>query len=240
MRVSTVMAERHHTYHEAIAEAEQPAPGRFEDEREHSTIEADEMRRLLTTLEARDGYSGEHSRAVMGLAAEVARRMGLPEEEVRVVGDAALLHDIGKASTPDPVLKKRGPLDEGERELMQAHVEVGARMVASVEGLAHLAPPVRATHERWDGRGYPDGLEGEEIPLASRIVHACDAWHAMTSDRPYREALDVGSWIREFEENVGRRFDPRVVLALVEVLKTRYLLPTAEIERVIGEALCVA
>ena len=113
-------------------------------------------------------------------------------------------------------------------------------MVDSVAGLAHLAPLMRDTHERWDGRGYPDGLEGEEIPLASRIVHACDAWHAMTSDRPYREALDVGSWIREFEENVGRQFDPRVVLALAEVLKTRYLLPFAEIERVIGEALCVA
>lgn len=113
-------------------------------------------------------------------------------------------------------------------------------MVASVEGLAHLAPIIRATHEHWDGTGYPDGLSGEEIPLASRIVHACDAWHAMTSDRPYREALGVERWIRKLEENMGKQLDPRVVLALVEVLKTHFLLPPDEIERIIGEALCLA
>ena len=113
-------------------------------------------------------------------------------------------------------------------------------MVGSIPGLAHLAPIIRATHERWDGRGYPDGLSGEEIPLASRIVHACDAWHAMTSDRPYREALGVERWIRKLEENMGKQLDPRVVLALVEVLKTHFLLPPDEIERIIGEVLCLA
>ena len=123
---------------------------------------------------------------------------------------------------------------------MQEHVEVGARMVASVKGLAHLAPLVRATHERWDGEGYPDGLEGEEIPLASRIVHVCDAWYAMTSNRPYREALDVETRIREFQSNTGKQYDPRVVLALVEFLKSRYLLPSDEAERMISEALHLA
>ena len=113
-------------------------------------------------------------------------------------------------------------------------------MVASVKGLAHLAPLVRATHERWDGEGYPDGLEGEEIPLASRIVHVCDAWYAMTSNRPYREALDVETRIREFQSNTGKQFDPRVVLALVEFLKSRYLLPSDEAERMISEALHLA
>jgi HD-GYP domain-containing protein (c-di-GMP phosphodiesterase class II) len=113
-------------------------------------------------------------------------------------------------------------------------------MVASVKALAYLAPLVRATHERWDGKGYPDGLEGEEIPLASRIVHVCDAWDAMPSNRPYREALDVETRIREFQNNIGRQFDPRVVFVLVEVLKTRYLLPPDEAERMISEALHLA
>jgi two-component system, cell cycle response regulator len=163
---------------------------------------------------------------VMGLAAEMARQMGLLEEEVRVVGDAALLHHIGKVCARDPVLKKLGPLDEKEWELMREYLEVGARIIASVEGLAYLAPVVRATHERWDEEGYPDGLGGEEILLAGRIIHACGAWHAITSDRPHCEALGVGSWIREFEENVSKQFDPRVVLALVEVL-IEDLLPAA-------------
>ena len=99
-------------------------------------------------------------------------------------------------------------------------------MVDSIRGLFHLAPLIRATHERWDGTGYPDGLSGEEIPLASRIVHACDAWHAMTSDRPSREALD------ELQRNMGKRFDPRVVSALVKVVKIRHVLPPEE--RMIG------
>jgi putative nucleotidyltransferase with HDIG domain len=237
---SILTAERHHAYREGVAESEhleREIPG---TESEYFAIEAVELRALLAVLEGRDGYTGEHSKTVMGLAVELARRMGLSDEELRVVGDAALLHDIGKASTPDPILKKQGPLDEQEREVMQEHVEVGARMVASVKALAHLAPLVRATHERWDGKGYPDGLEGEEIPLASRIVYVCDAWDAMTSNRPYREALDVETRIREFQNNVGRQFDPRVVFALVEVLKTRYLLPTDEAERMISEALHLA
>jgi putative nucleotidyltransferase with HDIG domain len=220
MSVSIETAERHHTHREVIVEAEVWA--------------------LLTIVEAHDGYTGEHSKAVMGLAAEVACEMGLPEEEMVVVRHVALLHDVGKVYMPDRILKKQGSLEDGEREVMQEHVEVGARMVASVKGVAHLAPLVRASHERWDGKGYPDGLSGEEIPLASRIVHACDAWHAMTSDRPYREALGVEKWIRELEENMGKQFDPRVVLALVDVLKTRYLLPPDRIERTIGETLCVA
>ena len=200
----------------------------LEAEKRRLAIESAGLRALLAALEARDGYSGEHSKVVVGLCTEVAEQMDLPEEEVDVVQQAAFLHDVGKIAVPDSVLKKRGPLEEGERREMERHVEVGARMVASLDGLAHLVPMIRATHERWDGEGYPDGLSGEEIPLASRIVHACDAWHAMTSDRPYREALSIEGAIEELKNCAGKQFDSRVVVALLEVLKTRYLLPPEE------------
>ena len=109
-------------------------------------------------------------------------------------------------------------------------------MVGSLEGLGHLDPVVRAVHERWDGGGYPDGLEGEQIPLPSRIVHACDAWHAMSSDRPYREALSAEEAVEEIGRNAGRQFDPRVVPALAGVLRDRNLLSGEEAERLNSEA----
>ena len=169
---------------------------------------------LLAALEARDGYTGEHSAAVVELSVAVARRLGLPEEKIADVEQAALLHDIGKIGVPDAVLNKPGPLDDGEWEMMREHPMIGERIVSSVEGLAHLAPVIRAEHERWDGEGYPDGLRGEEIPLTSRIVFACDAWHAMISDRPYREALDLRTAIAELKGNSGTQF----CLVIVEVL----------------------
>jgi putative nucleotidyltransferase with HDIG domain len=202
----------------------------------HPAIEAAGLQALLAALEARDSYVGDHSRAVAALATEVARRMGLPEKEVAIVRQAAFLHDVGKVAIPDSILKKREPLDGAELEAMREHAATGARMVGSIRGLAHLVPIIRATHERWDGQGYPDGLSGEEIPLASRIIHACDAWHAMTSDRPYREALGRAA-LDELQENMDEQFDPRVVLVLVEVVEGRRLLPPDEMERMISEAL---
>ncbi|CAA9459846.1 MAG: metal dependent phosphohydrolase [uncultured Rubrobacteraceae bacterium] len=174
---------------------------------------------LLAALEARDGYTGEHSRAVVGLSVAVARRLGLPEEEVADVEQVALLHDVGKIGVPDSVLNKPGPLEAGERALMREHPAIGERIVASIEGLAHLAPFVRAEHERWDGGGYPDGLSGERIPLASRVVFACDAFHAMTSDRPYREAMGLREALEELRRNAGTQFCPGTVRALLDVVE---------------------
>ena len=182
---------------------------------------------LLAAVEARDSALVDHSRSVAALATDVARMMGLPEEEVAVVRQVSFLHDIGKVAIPESILKKPEPLDDAELEAMREHAALGARMVDSIRGLFHLAPLIRATHERWDGKGYPDGLSGEEIPLASRIVHACDAWHAMTSDRPYREALGREA-LDELQRNMGTQFDPRVVLALVKVVKGRRFLPPEE------------
>ena len=189
-----------------------------ESERRQLEIRATGVGALLAALEARDGYTGEHSQAVLDLSVAVARRLGLSKEEVADVERAALLHDVGKIGVPDSILHNPEPLDEGEWEQMREHPAIGERLVAATEGLSHMAPIIRAEHERWDGKGYPDGLEGEEIPLASRIIFACDAFHAMTSDRPYRTAIGLRAALDELESNVGKQFCPRTIPALLEVI----------------------
>ena len=150
------------------------------------------------------------------MAALLARRMGLPEEEVAHVARVALLRDVGKTVVVDDrILEKPGPLDAAEWELVRRAPVVGERLVASMQGLAHLAPAVRAAYERWDGGGYPDGLSGEDIPVASRIAFVCGAFEAMTTERPYRGALDADAALRELERNAGIQFCPRAVEALL-------------------------
>ena len=173
------------------------------------------VRTLLAALEARDFYTGEHSKRVVALASAVARSLGLDNAAARDVEQVALLHDIGKVGIPDAILQKQGPLDDQEWELMRQHPIVGERIIAGTPGLSHLAPAVRAEHERWNGSGYPDGLAGEQIPLASRITLACDALHAMTSDRPYRSALTLQDACDELRACAGSQFDPRVIRALL-------------------------
>ena len=173
------------------------------------------MRELLAVLAAHDGHTGRHSEAVAEHAVAVARRMGLSEEGVAEVEQVALLHDVGKIGVGDGILNKPGPLDEAERRIMEAHPATGGEIVASTMGLSRLAPAVRASHERWDGKGYPNGLCGEEIPVASRIVLACDAYHAMTNGRPYREALTTEAALGEIRKGAGTQFCPRTVGALV-------------------------
>ncbi len=188
-------------------------------EREELQIRATAVGALLTALEARDGYTGEHSEAVVELSVAVAWRMGLSEEEIKDVEQAALLHDVGKMGISDTILNKPGPLNEEEWEVMREHSVIGERIVSSMEGLAHLAPVIRAEHERWDGGGYPDGLSGEQIPLISRIVFVCDAYHAMISERPYRKAIRVEEAIEELQKNAGTQFCPHAVPAFLEVVK---------------------
>ena len=176
------------------------------------------VRSLALALEARDGYSGEQSDAVEALAVAVAGRLGLDRAQVANVQSAALLHGIGKLGIPDRVLHKPGRLDEDEWALMHQHPVVGERILRPLPGFESVATAVRHAHESWDGRGYPDGLAGEAIPLASRIVLACDAWHALVSDRPYRAALPVAEARAELERCAGTQFDPRVVAALLASL----------------------
>jgi len=202
---------------------------REEQELRERTLEAQALsvRGLLAALDARDHYTGEHSQSVVELSRLVARHLRLSDDEIAEVEQVALLHDIGKIGIPDAVLHKHGPLSDDEWDLMRQHPAVGARLVAAIEPLAHLAPMIRAEHERWDGGGYPDGLAGPDIPLASRIILACDAYHAMTSDRPYRGAMPFGAARQELEQNVGTQFDPEVVNALLGVLDRQPVTVTA-------------
>lgn len=191
--------------------------------------EAIALSALFASLDARDSYTGHHSEAVVQSAVSVARELGLPDSFVEAVKQVALLHDLGKIGIPDAILRKQGPLDEAEWVVMHTHPAIGARIVASIDSLAPLAPAIRAEHERCDGTGYPDGLTRAEIPLASRITFVCDAYHAMISARPYRAAaMDADAAAAELRANAGTQFDPDVVAALLRVVgRSTALLPDA-------------
>jgi putative nucleotidyltransferase with HDIG domain len=169
------------------------------------------IRELAVTLDVRDGYTAEHSEEVVGLASAAARRMGLRRAALRELELAALLHDLGKINVPDTVLCKPGPLDPAEVAVMQRHPADGARLLSRVLGMSAVAGIVRFHHERWDGGGYPDGLSGEHIPLASRIIAVCDSFHAMTSHRPYRAALSTDEAFERLRHGAGTQFDPIAV-----------------------------
>ncbi len=170
---------------------------------------------LAVALLERDRYTGEHSESVVDMTVSVARGMGLEEDEVDRIRAAALLHDIGKVGIPDSVLQKAGPLNDEQWKLMREHPVIGERILRAIPGLGGVARIVRHEHERFDGGGYPDGLEGEEIPIGARIILACDAYHAMTSDRPYRKAMCHADATDELVSGAGSQFDPRVTEALI-------------------------
>jgi diguanylate cyclase (GGDEF)-like protein/putative nucleotidyltransferase with HDIG domain len=170
---------------------------------------------LAEALLERDRYTGEHSESVVQLVDSVARGLGLKEAEAAHIRAAALLHDIGKVAIPDDILNKNGPLDDDEWKVMRDHPVIGERILRAVPGMGPVARIVRHEHERWDGGGYPDGLIGEAIPIGSRIILACDAYHAMTSDRPYRKAMPHAEAIRELSDCSGKQFDPEVTKMLI-------------------------
>lgn len=173
---------------------------------------------LASTLGERDRYTGDHSESVVELAAKVGESLALDSERIGVLRTSALLHDIGKVGVPDEVLHKPGPLDEREWEQMRQHPAIGERIIRAIPGLGAVARVVRHEHERWDGGGYPDGIAGEEIPVESRIILACDAYHAMTSDRPYRKSMSHRDALAELTRHAGTQFDPQVIEALVGLL----------------------
>ena len=173
---------------------------------------------LTSALEARDPYTEAHTGRIRDLAMALSLAMQVPGEVRKAVSLGALLHDVGKIGISDTILGKAGPLDEDEWSLMRKHPVIGERMLTGVDFLRPALPVVRHHHERWDGQGYPDRLRGEEIPLAARIVMVCDAYDAMTSDRPYRKALSVSEACKELFQKSGTQFDPRCAAMLVEVV----------------------
>ena len=174
---------------------------------------------MAAAVDMRDDYTAAHSDEVVRLARTVGERMGLAQEQLGELQFAARLHDVGKIGVPDAVLRKPGPLEGEEWEIMRQHPAWGADMLCRVPGLKRISKIVRHAHERWDGDGYPDRLRQEDIPLPSRIIFACDAYNAMTSDRPYRQALRPWIAVSELREGAGGQFDPDVVDVLVGALR---------------------
>ncbi len=159
----------------------------------------------------RDHWLEGHAAEVAGRALHLGRALGLPSPALLELELAARLHDVGKRAMPESILSKPGPLSEAEWSVMRRHPEWGSGMLADVPGLEDVADAVYAHHERWDGSGYPLGIEGERIPLASRIVAVCDAFSAMTTDRPYRSARSAVDALCELQRCAGSQFDPTIV-----------------------------
>ena len=175
---------------------------------------------LITVLQQRAPEVGEHGDAVKGLALEVGRDIGLPPGELATLSRASALHDVGKIAIPDSILRKPTPLDEREWGFMRRHTVLGERIVAAAPSLASVGRLIRASHERWDGGGYPDGLAGQSIPLAARIIFACDAYDAITADRPYSPARGRDTALEELRRAAGSQFDPMVVRSVVRAVQS--------------------
>ncbi len=171
-----------------------------------STVEA-----LANALEANDEYTSSHTRSITDMALKVAVELGFDAPSLKRVELGALFHDIGKIGVPTSILLKPGPLTPEERKIIELHPELGERILEPIDRLSEVRGIVRSCHERWDGDGYPDGKAGDEIPIESRIIFVCDAFHAMTTDRPYRKRLGVEEACRRLREGAGTQFDPAVV-----------------------------
>lgn len=178
-----------------------------------SSIEA-----LSGALDARDHYTNDHSESVTEMVLAVGGELGMDESELSALRYAALFHDIGKIGIPDRILNKPGPLTSEEWAVMEKHTLIGEQILAPLDFMCQALPIVRHEHERWDGQGYPDGIAGEEIPLGARIILVCDAFHAMTSDRPYRAALSREEAMERLRGGAGAQFDPAVVETFLAVL----------------------
>ena len=181
-----------------------------------STVEA-----LANALEAKDEYTSSHARSITDMSLEVGAEMGLDIHTQKRLELAALFHDIGKIGIPSDIIRKPGPLTDEERAIMEQHPELGEKILEPIERLADVRPIVRACHERFDGAGYPDGIAGVDIPIEARIIFVCDAFDAMTTDRPYRKRMPDEEAFRRLLDNAGSQFDPDVVEAFLEVNRNK-------------------
>jgi HD-GYP domain-containing protein (c-di-GMP phosphodiesterase class II) len=173
---------------------------------------------LARELRMHHAPTADHSHRLATVARNVSERLALGPLEATEVELVAVLHDVGKLTIDPALLDWEGPLDDTQRERIRRHTIAGEELLAEIAGLEHLANLVRATHEAWDGSGYPDGLQGERIPLTARIVSAADSYDAMTSDRAYRSALPRREACRRLRMGAGAQFDPNVIDALLRVV----------------------
>ena len=184
------------------------------------------IKTLCKILVKKDPYTRQHSQQVTYFSLVIGRALGFSKEELLVLEQAALLHDIGKIGIPDHILHKPGPLSASEWELMKQHPNIGQEILEHIQVLHLEQNTVRHHHERYDGKGYPTGLKGEEIPVYARILNIADSFHAMVSDRPYRKALPIERAVEELQKNRGTQFDPQLVDVFVKGLKEEGLYPS--------------
>jgi response regulator RpfG family c-di-GMP phosphodiesterase len=180
---------------------------------------------LANALEANDEYTSSHARWITDMSLLVGKELGLDRDAMKRLEFGALFHDIGKIGIPSEILQKPGPLTDEEFEIVKEHPELGEKILEPIDRLADVRPIVRACHERWDGLGYPDGKSGLDIPVEARIVLVCDAFHAMTTDRPYRDRLPDAEAVRRLRESSGTQFDPTVVDAFSRLYESGSVVP---------------
>ncbi|HEY4823621.1 MAG TPA: HD-GYP domain-containing protein [Solirubrobacteraceae bacterium] len=188
------------------------------------------VRALSNAVEARDPYTGKHAERVAAYGIEIARSLGLSRPDAPEMEFGFLLHDIGKIAVPDAILYKPGALTSEERQLMARHPTAGAEILDGIDFLQEALQVVQSHHERWDGTGYPDGLKGEEIPVAARVFAVADVFDALTTDRPYRPALPLAEARQMIVRASGTQFDPRVVTAFESIDDDTFMRITKDIE----------
>lgn len=177
------------------------------------------VRSLVNSLHARDNYTAAHGERVAKLAVSIAEHMGLPDTMVRAIEVFGPLHDVGKIGIRDDVLMKKTPLSEQERAVFQEHCLIGEGIIRPLKPSSAALGMIRHHHETWDGNGYPDGLRGEEIPILARVLQVADCYDAMVTERPYQPAMSEQEVVAHFEQHAGKRYDPDIVKALLEVIR---------------------
>ena len=212
-RLRAELARRERESRDRAEQLERYAADLRETYKEEKARSRELVRALSNAVEARDAYTSKHAERVTAYALEIAHALGATLSGGEEIEFGFLLHDIGKVAIQDAILYKPGPLTDAERTLMEQHPVVGAEIVRGIEFLAPAAEVIRSHHERWDGRGYPDGLSAEQIPLAARVFAVADVLDALTTERPYRHASPMTTARQLISEQAGEQFDPRVVEA---------------------------
>ncbi|MBV9469286.1 MAG: HD domain-containing protein, partial [Abitibacteriaceae bacterium] len=193
--------------------------GTTDTQRSHRELRTEEsfgvLDAMVTAVDNKDRYTRRHSEDVTEYALWIGEELGTSEETMRIIRVGGLLHDVGKIGVPDEILRKPGKLTNEEYEVLKRHPVLGALIVSGVPGMEAIVDAVRSHHERWDGRGYPDGLAGENIPLIGRIMAVADAFSAMTTTRAYRKGLEWEAAVAEIRKNIGTQFDPKMAKAFL-------------------------